>query len=41
MSTAFDRLENATEAALYDADPAGYSKPYVPWFLISDGRVDE
>ena len=36
-----DRLENPTEAALYDRDPAAYSKPYVPWFLISDGRVDE
>ncbi len=35
-STAFDRLANPTEAALYDADPATYRHPewlveFRPW----------
>ena len=48
-STAFDRIANATEAELYDADPAGYRPPvwaYPPspydvpaWFRNVDGEA--
>ena len=43
MSSAFDRIANPVEAALFDADPTTYQPPtwqLDPWHLAADGHVD-